>query len=173
MRYMFTLENTAEVHAIMLENMDEVRKELTELIEQAACSINMLGPTDFSEMDGLQKTLDEIKQSIDEISETPSELVEEAKDATDSAHETLQKVLGKEVEDATESIDAVSKAIQSLQDLCGQIAELEDEQSPDEEQTADEEQVAEVQAESQDGVCIPEDDVALVLDFIAESNEHL
>jgi uncharacterized protein with ATP-grasp and redox domains len=34
MRYLFTLENTQEAQDKMLENIDAVRKEITELIEQ-------------------------------------------------------------------------------------------------------------------------------------------
>jgi two-component system chemotaxis sensor kinase CheA len=160
-----------------MQNQDK----LTGLIEQAACSITMLGPTDFSEMDGLQKTLDEIKQSIDEISDGPSELLAQAKGTADDANEALLKVLGKEVDDAKSSIDTISKAISSLQDLCGQIVgpdggeAVEVEEAVEAEQAVEVEEAAEAEtgAESSGGMCIAEDDVALVLDFVAESSEHL
>ena len=153
--------------------------KLTGLIEQAACSITMLGPTDFSEMDGLQKTLDEIKQSIDEISEGPSELLAQAKDTADDANEALLKVLGKEVDDAKSSIDTISKAIASLQDLCGQIVGpdgvewVEADPAAEVEEAVEAEAATEAEVESSGGTCIAADDVSLVLDFIAESGEHL
>jgi len=73
--------------------------KLIELIEQAACSTNMLSPTDFSELDKLQTILDEINENIAEISDCPAQLLEQAKGSTSEAAELLQKILQNQVED--------------------------------------------------------------------------
>lgn len=169
-----------------MQNIDK----LSELIEQAACSVTMLGPDDISEMDELEKTMDKINESIDGISDGPSELLEQAKGATSEAKEELHKILEKEVEDTTSSIAVVSKVIQDLQGLCSQLSSCGSGSSVEaapvevvEEPSVEAEAEAEVspvplsepdsEPEAEPGECIAEDDVELVLDFIAESNEHL
>jgi len=143
------------------------RERFTELVERAACDINMLGPTDFSDADRLQEIFDEIKQSIDRISEGPSELLARARDATANANDLLGKILRAEVDDVQSSIGAVSEAIQTLQDICGEIDQ------PDGTEPVDTDTAAESPEDADAAVCIAEDDVPLVLDFIAESTEHL
>ncbi len=63
--------------------------KLIKLVEQAACSINMLDPTDLSELDKLQKILEQIDESIVEISDGPATLLQEAKGTTADASEAL------------------------------------------------------------------------------------
>ena len=97
--------------------------KLIDLIEQAASAINMLSPTDLSELERLQTILDQINRAIAEISEGPAELLEEAKGTTSGAAEMLQKILQQEVEDTTQSIEAVSQAVSALQSLIEQVTE--------------------------------------------------
>lgn len=163
-----------------MQNIDK----LTELIEKAACSVTMLSPADVSDVEDLQKTMDKIKESIDEICDGPAGLLDQAKGTTAEANEVLHKILEKEVNDASSSIEAVSKAIQELQGLCGEIssadissaaevATVEDTQETSGEGESDPAAASELESESESGECIADDDVELVLDFIAESNEHL
>ncbi len=70
--------------------------ELMELIEQAACSTNMLSSTDLSELENLQKILKQINESIAAISDGPPRLLEQAGGTTSEASELLQKILQKE-----------------------------------------------------------------------------
>lgn len=147
--------------------------ELIELIEQAACSTNMLSPTDFSELDKLQHILDEIKENIADISEGPVQLLEQAKGSSCEASELLQKILQNEVEDTSKSIQLITQSVSALQGLIEQIEQASEETpeaaDPEEtETTADENTEAGSQQSS-----IPEEDVPLVLDFIAESGEHI
>ncbi|MHC4754472.1 MAG: chemotaxis protein CheA [Planctomycetota bacterium] len=143
--------------------------KLIELIGQAACSTNMLSPKDFSEFDKLQKILDEINENIAKISDAPAILLEKAKGSTCEAADLLQKILHDEVEDTNKSIESVSQAVSSLQDLIEEIEQVSEAVKPeDTESTTD----GNGETESQQ-TCIPEEDVPLVLDFITESNEHI
>jgi two-component system chemotaxis sensor kinase CheA len=159
--------------------------KLAELLEQAACSINMLGPADISEIDGLDRLLNQIKQSLEEVGSGPAELLEEAKHASEGAHGLLRQILRQEAADTAASLAAVSQTICSLQRLCDKIAAAEGAaveepvDGPTEvpaERTGPESSlpipIGDAAAASQ-GVLIPEDDVLLVMDFVAESQEHL
>jgi len=144
--------------------------KLIELIEQAACTTNMLDPTDFSELDKLQKILDEINENIADISDGPAQLLEQAKGSTSEAAELLQKILQDQVEDTSKSIESVSQVVSTLQGIIGQIEQASEIIEPEEAETSAAENI---QDESQQSCIIPEEDVPLVQDFIAESNEHI
>jgi len=144
--------------------------KLIDLIEQAASAINMLSPTDLSELERLQTILDQINRTIAEISEGPAELLEEAKGTTSGAAEMLQKILQQEVEDTTQSIEAVSQAVSALQSLIEQVTEAGT--GPDIE-PAEADLPASVKTVPQEACVIPEEDVSLVLDFITETGEHI
>lgn len=149
-----------------MQNIDK----LTELIEQAACSINMLSPTDFSELDELQTILNEINENISEISDGPAQLLKQAKETTSETAEVLQKILQNQVEDTNKSIESVSQAVSVLQGFIGQIEQASESAEPEEGTETTAAEIAE--AESQQPP-VPEEDVQLVLDFITESYEHI
>jgi hypothetical protein len=52
--------------------MQETDK-LTGLVDQAASAINMLNPTDTSELENLQTILDQIKQNVAQMDNGPAE----------------------------------------------------------------------------------------------------
>ncbi|HPD46266.1 MAG TPA: chemotaxis protein CheA [Anaerohalosphaeraceae bacterium] len=159
--------------------------KLAELLEKAACSVNMLGPADLGEIDGLDRLVNEIRQSLEAISSGPAELVEQAKHASENAHECLQEILQQAAADTAASLETVSQTICSLQQLCNRILALEETDAPPADGVTDTSQApVETSGEastdgtltaeaSQGGTVIPEDDVPLVMDFIAESQEHL
>ncbi len=144
--------------------------KLMDLMEQAACSANMLSPVDLSELDKLQTILDEITASMAGVSDGPSQLLEQINGTTAETRELLQKMLQKEVEDTSKSIESVSQAVSVLQDLIEQIGKPADSSDP---QPAGTDSPENVLAEPQQALVIPEDDIPLVLDFIAESTEHI
>jgi two-component system chemotaxis sensor kinase CheA len=156
-----------------MQNSDK----LAELVEQASLAINMVSPADLSEIDNLQTILDQIQQVISEMSDGPAELLEQAKGTSGDAAAQLEKILGKEVEDANKSIDMVSGAVLALQDLIGQLtgddtaAEPETAEATVVPQAKKDAEEAKEQAEASSVVM--EEDVPLVLDFIAESGEHI
>ncbi|MHC4790992.1 MAG: PAS domain S-box protein, partial [Planctomycetota bacterium] len=80
--------------------------KLTSLIEQASLAVNMLSPTDVSEIESLQVILDEINHAVTKMSSGPVELLEQAKDASSEATEALAKVLQQEAEDSARLIEA-------------------------------------------------------------------
>ncbi|MCK5345948.1 MAG: Hpt domain-containing protein, partial [Candidatus Heimdallarchaeota archaeon] len=154
------------------------RNRLTELIEQAACSTNMLSPTDFSEIDKLQALLNEINEAIAEISDCPEKLFKKAKASNSKAAKQLEKLLKNDVEDTNKSIELVSKAVTVLQDIIEQInqepEDVTDDQTPEtDDQTSEANNAQNNETESQGEFVIPEEDAPLILDFIAESNEHI
>ncbi|MFH1716323.1 MAG: chemotaxis protein CheA [Planctomycetota bacterium] len=138
--------------------------KLTELTEQASLAINTLSPTDLSEVGSLQEILGRISESIAEIKDAPVELLEQAKGETSSSVEALHKILQQDVEDTSQAIEMVSHAVVTLQSLVAQVSESA--VAPDPEQTQG---AAPEEAET----VIPEDDLPLVLDFIAEAYEHI
>ncbi len=144
--------------------------KLIELVEQAACSINMLDPADFSQIDKLQIIFDQIDENIEEINDISDQLLQQAKSSTSNATKKLKSILKKDKKNTAASIKVVSQAVTNLQDIIEQIEQVpetddsEGTETPTAETTEDQPQ----QASS-----IDEDDVPLVLDFIAESNEHI
>jgi len=157
-------------HLNIKKNDMQNNNKLIELIEQAACSTNMLSSTDFSEIDKLQKILDEINKNISEISDGSDRLFEQAKGSTSEAAELLQKILQNQVEDANKSIESVSQAVSTLQGLIGQIEQASEATDSEKTETTAAENT---QAQSQQPCIISEEDVPLVLDFITESGEHI
>lgn len=143
--------------------------KLIELVEQAACSANMLSPTDFSEFDKLQTILEQINENIADMGDCPAQLLEQAKGSTSKAAELLQKILQNQVEDTNKSIESVSQAVSALQGLIGQIEQASKAIEPEKAETTAAENA---EAESQQSF-VAEDDIPLVLDFTTESGEHI
>ena len=148
-----------------MQNSDKLKS----LIEQAACSVNMLSPTDFSELDKLQTILDEINENIAEISDGPAQLLEQTQGSTSEASELLQKILQNQVEDTNKSIESVSQAVSDLQGLIEQLEQASEATEPEETETT----AAEIAETEPQQPPVSEEDVPLVLDFITESNEHI
>jgi two-component system chemotaxis sensor kinase CheA len=147
-----------------------VNNELIELIKQAACSTNMLSPTDLSELEKLQTILDQINKNISEIGDIQPQLLEQAKGSTSQAAGLLQKILQHQVEDTNKSIESISQAVSSLQCIIEQI-----EQPPPQaaDSKASETPAPAAAATESQQPAISDDDVSLVLDFINESREHI
>jgi len=152
------------------ENRMQNTDKLTELIEQAACSTNMLSDTDLSEFEKLQTILEQIDENIAEI-DGPAKLLKQAKGTTSKVSELLQKILQKEVKDTNKSIESILETVAELQDCIGQITQVDT--TDDLEEVEQEAESKDDEAGSYESVCIDEDDVPLVLDFITEAYEHI
>ena len=143
--------------------------KLIKLIEQAACSTNMLSPTNSSELDKLQNILDKIDKNLAKITDGPAQLLQQAKGSTAGVVELLQKILQNQVKYTNKSIKSVSQKVSTLQDLIEQI-----EQTPKAADQKETESAADANSETQSQQPpIAEEDVPLVLDFITESGEHI
>jgi len=130
--------------------------KLIGLVEQAACSINMLSPTELSDVESLQTILDQINHTIADISDGPTQLLEQAQSTTSDAVEVLQKMLQQEAEDTAQSIEAVSQAVCALQGLIDEITQANTVLEPG---LAAQDSVADAETTPQQATLIPEEDV--------------
>ncbi len=129
--------------------------KIFELLEKAALAINIVSPTDLSELTNLEKTCNQIVSAIDQMHEYPAELLQQAGNSIRDAIGVLRKIPGNEAGKTAKSIEEISNAITQVQNLINQTSQ------------ADSENI------SQDIVAIKKDDIPLILDFIAEANEHI
>ena len=150
--------------------MQSSSNKLTELVEQAASAINLMSATDLSEIENLQKILDDIKENIAEMSGGSSQLLEEAQDKTSQATQALQEILQKENQDVSESIEIISQAILALQKMTDDISSGTTTFEP--EQT-DTNRLSDAGVESKEAASSKKDHSALMLDFITEAHEHI
>jgi len=165
---------------------------LNQLVDQAACCINMLSPADLSDAPKLEEVLKQIGQTVAELGQQPQELRSQLEGAAGEAAEMLHQILRQDSQDASAALEAISNAICSLQDTIGKLTEpgAENETQPQKAAGAgaaapeSSEQKAEVAATPQSetasdtadepqAMVIPEEDAPLVLDFITEANEHI
>lgn len=143
---------------------------LTSLIEQASLAVNMLNPTDVSDVESLQAILDQINRTVAKISDAPIELLEQAKGAGSEATEALAKILRQEAEDSARSIEVVSQVVCSLQSLIDQITQTGASADSEPAETG---LSPTVEPGPEEAAVIPEEDVPLIIDFIAEGREHI
>jgi two-component system, chemotaxis family, sensor kinase CheA len=158
--------------------MTQETDKLAELVNQAASAITTLNPTDVSELESLQAVLDEIKRNVSAMNDGPVELLEQAKGMTSDAAEALEKIFQSRAEDATSLIATITQAVSTLQGFTDELTRSGDESNLKMAEAADAEQSRRAsggQAEETpaEGMIIPEDDVSLVLDFVAETAEHI
>ena len=150
-------------------------KKIMDLIEQAASSVNMLAPGEAEEVDQLQSIFQQLDKSIAKLKDVPSELMKQTQQTTSGITELLSQIVAEDVQDPDGLIDSVAQEVISLQGLIDQVFNP---QPPVETKApvaeAEESAAASEAAPAQpEGTVISEDDAPLVLDFIAESNEHI
>ena len=144
--------------------------KLTELIDQAASAINMISATDLSEIENLQKILDQIKQNITEISDGPAQLLEQARGKTSQATEALQEILQKENQDTVKSIEIISQAISTLQSL---TSEINIDKITFDSDPAETDHIADVETAPQGTSIISGKNAGFILEFSTEAFEHI
>lgn len=150
---------------------------LIQLVEQAACCVNMLGPSDLSDAGQLDEILSRIESAVHELDREPGQLVTQLEGATADATRMLKQVLRQEVEDTSLALDTIAKAICSLQGLARKLSEPETceparataaEVAPEGPTTGEDDAAPQAQA-----MTISEEDAPLVVDFITEAAEHI
>jgi two-component system chemotaxis sensor kinase CheA len=158
---------------------------LTQLVEQAACCINMLSPGDLSEAQDLQGILDQIGALADALDPKGEGVRGQVEGATSDAVQALSRILKQETEDYGAALDVISKAICNLQGVIrcldepgvGADAEpsvLDAPASVVQTPAAPSGPAPEAEAPAApEAMMIAEEDAPLVLDFIAEANEHI
>ncbi len=159
---------------------------IIELVEQAACGINVLDPANHDELSKLLCTVSQINEEITHLTEGPFELLDWAKDSGATVVGLLTEMIKGNVADADSTTEAVSQEISFLQEMADGLSKRppEDQSSsqtedvvpePDVEAPAADPpvEVAAPQVDLPSETIIPEDDVALVIDFVAEACEHI
>ena len=142
--------------------------KLIELVEQAASTANMLSPEDRSEVDQLRVIFTQISESITEVKDGPAELLQQTNDMVSDVSEVLKKILQVQAEDSGELFDSVSRSVMELQGLVQQVINPQPEA-----EVVLEDNASGSNESSSDKMMVDEEDVPLVLDFIAESCEHI
>jgi two-component system chemotaxis sensor kinase CheA len=159
----------------------EHETKLTQLVEQAACCINMLSPNDLSDAQQLQDVLRQIDEIAGRLDQGPADVRTQLRDTTSETVRTIEQVLQQDVEDTGKALDVVSKAICSLQGLIGRLVEpqVKTETKPEPVPAATT-TPSSSSAPAQEAVpaapkatTISEEDAPLVLDFITEAGEHI
>ncbi|MHC4551766.1 MAG: chemotaxis protein CheA [Planctomycetota bacterium] len=148
----------------------ETNEKLQELIEQAASGVTMLSPGEMEEIAELQAVFTQIDENLAQLTDSPADLVAQSQEASSEISSLLKKAKRKNAKDPESLIDAVTQEVMSLQSLVDQVLKAEPELEV-EASAPVEEAVEEPQAAA--GTVIDPDDVPLVQDFIAESNEHI
>ena len=154
-------------------NRMDTNSKLSKLIDDAAAGINILNIAETSEVEALQKIIKQISKELNETKGLTSELLSKAKTNSYASLDLIELILENKVKDADKAIESVSKAIMSLQEIADQIVtgpQNDTTQIAQAAQQADQPEEEDVQNQQN---IIPEEDVALVLDFVAESREHI
>jgi two-component system chemotaxis sensor kinase CheA len=150
---------------------------LIQLVEQAACCVNMLGPSDLSDAGQLDEILAHIERVVHELGREPGPLMSQLEGAAADATQTLKQVLQQDVEDTSLALDTIAKAICSLQGLARKLDEPEAcapapstaaEVAPEGPTGGEDDAASQAQA-----MTISEEDAPLVVDFITEAAEHI
>lgn len=143
-------------------------EKLIELIEQAACTANMLSPADYSDVDQLQAIFTQISENIASLKDGPAELLQQTRNTVSEVSGFLSTMLEVQTEDSGQLLDSVLKSVTELQGLIQQVTDPESIPGVSHEEASPQDD-----ASTSEGTKIAEDDVPLVQDFITESCEHI
>lgn len=146
-------------------------EKILKLMEQAASGATMLAPDDISEVDQLQSVFKQLDKSVAKVKGAPADLLQQTKETTSGISELLTQIIADDAKDPDGLIDSVSQEVMSLQKLIDQV--LNPQPEPVKEEPAAVEAESAQESEAPAGTVIDEDDIPLVQDFIAESNEHI
>jgi HPt (histidine-containing phosphotransfer) domain-containing protein len=151
----------------------ETDNKLNELVEQAACCVTMLNPTDLSDVQALQEVLRQIGAAAGSLDRAPIDLRKQLETTTTQTGEVLQDLLQQDVEDTAQAMETVSQAICVLQGLIGRLADPVTGPVPMPSEPPAVPQTPPSASTDPGAMTISEEDAPLVLDFITESNEHV
>jgi two-component system chemotaxis sensor kinase CheA len=161
-------------------------EKLTQLVEKAACCVNMLSPTDLSDAKQLEEILKQIGQAVGKLGQDPSELCAKLEGATSDAAGMLHGILQKKVDDTATALDAIAQAICGLQELVKELGDPDaaPDKGPSKQANPDaatppagsgnsDADPQSTTAPAPQETTISEEDAPLVIDFITEANEHV
>jgi two-component system, chemotaxis family, sensor kinase CheA len=153
-----------------------VNNKLTNLVQQAATSIMMAEASDLSDVENLDRLLDEISECVQQVSHLPEDLKAQAGSATASAGKLMARIFSKETKNTEASLRSVSETIMALQDMLERVNTGADPKkikvrfpsTIDNPKPLPQAQDGEVEP-----TMIEEDNVDLFVNFIKESGEHI
>ncbi|MBN1818341.1 MAG: chemotaxis protein CheW [Sedimentisphaerales bacterium] len=96
-------------------------EKFSELIQQAASSITLASNSDLTEMEHLEKQLDQIAECVQDMADLPSNIKDQTCDAASSAGHMAHALLAHEQDNTEETLKLISDVIVSLQELNRQI----------------------------------------------------
>lgn len=134
----------------------KINEELNQLVEKMQPLAGSHDPLDRSSLTALDALLAEIGETVERVTEGSDALHQESQVATAAAQETVAELLKQDIPVTEAMTEAVNASLQTVADLCRELEGAAASEAPDLAPQA-----------------IPEEDVALVLDFVAESNEHI
>lgn len=139
--------------------MNDNRSLLSELVEQTAARVMMLDPADPPvEMEQCQTLFNQIKSAAQNLAGCPEAILSQMQQVSDDAAKTLTSILTRQTQDASGCLSQINTMVGDLQSLLQHIDKA----------TADA-----AQASDSETLTLAEDDFPLIIDFIAESREHL
>lgn len=135
------------------------------LVEQAACDINVLDPANPNELNELLSTVSQINEQISHMAEGPSDLVEQAKDSSATVVSLLDEMIAGNAASLDKAAETISQQVSVLQDAVAGLTDTPEAEAPSPAMSEEDDAILET--------IIPEDDVPLVIDFVAEACEHI
>jgi two-component system chemotaxis sensor kinase CheA len=135
------------------------KDKLVELLNTAASHVTMLNPEDISGLSQIQDAVDQIKSLAAGMDAATAEARAAIGDSASQALQMISEMSKGGREDAAKSIGSVTKAIMEMQET------IEKGLSPA--------PAAAVEEKKPDAGLISEEDLPLVMDFLAEAQEHV
>jgi two-component system, chemotaxis family, sensor kinase CheA len=139
----------------------EGKDKLIELLNTAASQVTMLNPADLSGLSQIQEAVDQIKSVAAGMEGTAAEVRATIGDSATLALQILNEMGHGGREDAAKSIGSVTKAIIDIQEMVEKGLSQAPVAAPA------------VQEKKPDTGVINEEDLPLVMDFLAEAQEHV
>jgi two-component system chemotaxis sensor kinase CheA len=150
------------------------------VVSELASTIAVVEPADVQELQRAQTLLDQIRKNINRITDDVPGLFERMTNEVSLAEDILGKILTQETEDTQASLKDISQKIAALQELIDYSADGKNSgdtavvSPPPSAQAENQSSSAKIVGEVVATECIvAADDVPLVFDFIAESQEHI
>lgn len=149
--------------------MDRTDK-LTQLVEQAALKVTLLTePTAIEEVKEFQSLFTEIQKAAGQVDDISTTVAEQVKSLSKQALKDTKQCLKKKDADCTQLIASISEAVTEISTLLESI----DKTTGSELASAAGSQASAETAGTQAAAAFSEEDIPLLHDFTAESNEHI
>ena len=157
-------------------------ESLGRLVEQAASKITLLDPSDSSEMQNFTELFEQIQSAVRDCSTLSEEQADQCNSLVTQSSQEISELLKAGAKDSDKTLNRISEAITELQgiteELVSQVAESVSTDSSLTESLPEEPQpptvkASQEQAPAEASSAFMEEDIPLIQDFIAESNEHI